>query len=106
MRKAVLLAGAAIACTFVSAPAIGQSSSEPQTGQIDNSGDIVVTAQKRDQKLLDVPVAVTAVSTDDLVAQNRTSIADFYDRVPGLQYSGQRTSQLSLRGVTSGVGSR
>ena len=102
MRKAVLLAGAAIACIFVSAPAIGQTSNEPQTAQTDDSGDIVVTAQKRDQRLLDVPVAVTAVSTDDLVAQNRTSIADFYDRVPGLQYNGQRTSQLSLRGVTSG----
>lgn len=64
--------------------------------------DIVVTAQKRDQRLLDVPVPVTAVSSDTLVSQNIVSIRDYYSRVPGLQIAGDRSSQISLRGITTG----
>lgn len=65
-------------------------------------GDIVVTAQKREQRLLDVPVAITAISSEALTTQSLNRLQDFFDRVPGLQYSGQRVSNLSLRGVTSG----
>lgn len=67
-----------------------------------NADDIIVTAQKRDQRLLDVPIAITAVSSDTLTTQSLNRLQDFFDRVPGLQYSGQRVSALSLRGVTSG----
>lgn len=66
--------------------------------------DIIVTAQKRDERLLDVPVSVTAISTDALIAQNLVQVRDFYATVPGLSYtggSGQTT--LALRGVTTSL---
>ncbi|MCG2842078.1 TonB-dependent receptor [Sandaracinobacter sp. RS1-74] len=67
-----------------------------------DEGDIVVTAQKREQRLLDVPVSITAVTSEALTTQAMNRMSDFYDRVPGLQYAGQRVSFLSLRGITSG----
>ena len=64
--------------------------------------EIVVTAQKREQRLIDVPVAVSAIDATALTKQNLVSISDFYNRVPGLQYAGRRLTALSIRGITSG----
>ncbi|MES2059149.1 MAG: TonB-dependent receptor [Pseudomonadota bacterium] len=83
--------------TQMTAPDMAQPSPD-----VNSADDIIVTAQKRDQRLLDVPVAITAISAETLTTQGMNRIQDFYDRVPGLQYSGQRVSALSLRGVTSG----
>lgn len=69
-----------------------------------HSNEIVVTAQKRTERLLDVPVAVSAVSSESLVDQNLVSIRDFYTRIPGIQLSGSTTQDISLRGVNTGGG--
>jgi len=66
------------------------------------SSDIVVTAQKRQERLLDVPVSITAVTSETLVEQNLVRISDYFSRIPGLQYAGNRVTNLSLRGVASG----
>ncbi|SEJ73860.1 Outer membrane receptor proteins, mostly Fe transport [Sphingobium sp. AP50] len=80
----------------------------PQAAGSDTSAntgaEIVVTAQKRAERLLDVPVAISAIGGEALAKQNLNRISDYFDRVPGLQFSGQRISALSLRGVTTGGG--
>lgn len=78
------------------APAFAQQGAE---GALE---EIVVTAQKRVERLIDVPVAVTAVDSQALVEQNLVSFADYYTRVPGLQFTGGGTEQLGLRGITAG----
>lgn len=68
--------------------------------------EIVVTAQKRVERLQDVPVAISAVPTESLAQQNLVQLRDYYSRIPGLAMTGggteQRASSLSLRGVTTG----
>jgi outer membrane receptor protein involved in Fe transport len=67
--------------------------------------EVVVSAQKKQERLLDVPVAVTAVNAETLTSQNLIRMSDFYNRLPGLQYAGGNTgrvSALSLRGITTG----
>lgn len=66
--------------------------------------EIVVTAQKRDERLIDAPVAITAVAGDALKDQNIVQVSDYYSRIPNLQYNGEATYDLSLRGVTTGGG--
>jgi len=102
MTKIALLAGACFLGLAVS-PATAQPVSNG-TGPADaaETGEIVVTAQKREQKLLDVPVAISAISTDTLINQNITSLSSYFSRVPGLQLAGARSSQISLRGITTG----
>lgn len=65
--------------------------------------EIVVTAQKRLERLQDVPVPVTAVSGDALLDQNQLRAQDFFSSVPGLglQFMNGR-SNLTIRGVTTG----
>jgi len=68
--------------------------------------EVIVTAQKRQERLQDVPVPVTAVSGVDLIAANQTRIQDYYATVPGFNISpapGAGGEQmLSLRGISSG----
>ncbi len=76
--------------------------SQPPAQDAIDTSDIVVTAQKREQRLLDVPVPVTAVASDTLVKENLTTIRDYFARIPGLQYSGDRVQNLAIRGITTG----
>ncbi|SEL06375.1 Outer membrane receptor proteins, mostly Fe transport [Sphingomonas palmae] len=69
------------------------------------SGDIVVTARKQSERLLDVPQSVTALSGADLGKLNATQFRDFANTVPGLQFttSGAGQTQVNIRGVTTGT---
>ena len=68
--------------------------------------EVVVTAQKRTERLQDVPVAVTAVSGEALEAVHATSLADYAAYIPSLQvisFLGQPGQvNLALRGITTG----
>lgn len=68
-----------------------------------DTGDIVVTAQRREERLSRVPVAVTAFNTEMLTTRAVTTEQDIGRVVPGLQVkNGQTSNQLSfsLRGQT------
>ena len=80
----------------------GVAAATQEPANVENQAEIVVTAQKREQRLIDVPVAVSAIDADALTKQNLVSISDFYNRVPGLQYAGRRLTALSIRGITAG----
>jgi outer membrane receptor protein involved in Fe transport len=67
--------------------------------------EIVVTAQKQEQKLSETPLSVTAVSSGTLEALAATQFRDFANTVPGLSFttSGVGDTQVNLRGITSGT---
>jgi iron complex outermembrane recepter protein len=67
--------------------------------------EVVVTAQKRTERLIDTPQSVSVVSADDIGKMAATQFRDFANTIPGLNFStaGAGYSQISLRGVTSGV---
>ena len=65
-------------------------------------GDIIVTAQRREQSLLDVPLAVTALGGDSLSERGITNSAQLGDAVPNLQINspyGDTQPNFSLRGI-------
>jgi len=67
---------------------------------------VLVTAQKREERLQDVPVPVTAISGADLMETNQLRIEDYYSTVPGLNVTpaASLSSQyLTIRGITTGV---
>lgn len=63
--------------------------------------EVVVTAQKRTERLQDVPIPVTAVSADSLVDSNLLRLEDYYTSIPGLSIFGSQF--LSIRGVSTGA---
>lgn len=66
--------------------------------------EIVVTAQKREESLLSVPVPVTSISANALVDDNLLRMQDYYARVPGLGLTIGNTGQpsLAIRGLSTG----
>jgi iron complex outermembrane recepter protein len=93
-RKSALLAAASL--TSLATPAIAQDANEG------DSSDIIVTAQRRAEKLEDVPMAVTAANQETLANAGITDIHDLDQLAPGVQisFTGAYT-QPSIRGVTT-----
>ena len=106
-RKFALLAGASF--LIISTSAFAQDAAPEAVAAKEDTGgleEIVVTAQKREENLQDVPVSVTALSAESL-ANNR--IADFTDltRAASSLTVTQATSSpkaIARRGVTSAQG--
>ena len=91
-----------------STPALAQDAAPPPSpapqqnrAYIDN-GDIIVTARKRQESILKVPVVVTAISNDSLENVQVTQVTDLPRLVPGLVIAGNLLSigpQVTIRGV-------
>lgn len=66
--------------------------------------DIIVTAQKREQLLIDVPQSISVVSGATLEKQQATNFQDYLKLVPGLQLdqSTPGAGRLILRGLNTG----
>ena len=66
--------------------------------------EIVVTAQKREERLIETPQSVSVLSADMLTKLAATQFRDFANTVPGLNFQtgGAGFNQISLRGVTTG----
>lgn len=87
------------------APASAQQNATPQdTAEAADTGDIVVTAQFRQQRLQDTPLAITAVDAATLEAKNQTNLSHVADRAPNVSLRPQGGSfgpsiSASIRGV-------
>ncbi len=69
-------------------------------------GEIVVTAQKRSERLQDVPIAVTAIGNKELVEAHVTGNEDLAKLVPSLAIHElvPGESQIIMRGINTGYG--
>lgn len=87
-------------------PAAAQAQVVADTDDI-TGADIVVTANKREQRLRDVPMAISAVTGDELNQRRLIDLQDLVSRVPGLSFQrgGNGPSQrVILRGLSTGGG--
>ncbi|MFN6936159.1 MAG: TonB-dependent receptor, partial [Tsuneonella sp.] len=62
----------------------GQAADSTATSNEIGSGEIVVTARQREERLQDVPVAVTAITGDTIKDQNLLLVKDVAAYTPGL----------------------
>ncbi|ARS26308.1 TonB-dependent receptor [Sphingomonas sp. KC8] len=70
-----------------------------------NDGDIVVTARKREEKLQDVPIAVTAVSQANLDSRGFDAVTDVQQIAPNLNFTpGQGGNSGGIAAFVRGVG--
>jgi len=92
----VLLNGAAL--TALAGSAFAQSTG--QGAQVSQVEEIIVTANKREERLQDVPITVSVVSGDQVSKQNIVEVTDLTRSVPSLNSAGP-FGALSIRGVGS-----
>jgi len=80
-----------------------------QTEQIKEQGkleEVLVTAQRREEAVRDVPIAISVLSQQAIESMGAESFVDFARAVPGLQFrdAGPGRVKLSIRGISSGTG--
>lgn len=84
-RQLALLSGAAL-MALVPGAAFAQATAAAPTdaSAVADDGDIVVTARNREEKLQDVPLSITAFSSDTLTNANVRNLRDVAYLTPGL----------------------
>lgn len=96
--KTLLTIGCALAAL---APNFAQAQATPQGADEEVSGDIIVTARKREESLKDVPVAATAITGDTIEKRGFVAVRDVATITPSLNINsdGAGRAFVSIRGV-------
>lgn len=99
--KAALLASIATSGLITAAPVSAQDEAVAEESASD---EIIVTARRREESLIDVPISVSAISGDTLAAQGAVDITALQDKTPNLTLQIARGSNSTLIGFIRGVG--
>jgi iron complex outermembrane receptor protein len=98
------LAIGASAIALAGSPALAQDEGSADAGDQARSNEIVVTAQFREQRLQDTPIAITAVNAEMLEARSQTNISEITAQAPSVTLKPQGAAfgpslGASIRGV-------
>ncbi|AMN47695.1 hypothetical protein ACG33_11405 [Steroidobacter denitrificans] len=93
------LVGASVTLTLCTASALAQNASAQQ----ELIGEIIVTAQKREQSLQDVTVAVSVLDQETLARSRIQTVENFQGLTPNFTYSEHNSAdpQIRIRGIGS-----
>ena len=100
--RASLFAGAMFSLSAV--PAFAQDSAATSAEPANDDGAIVVTARRREENLIDVPIAITAISGDQLANQGAADITALAETVPNVTLESSRATNSTLSAFIRGVG--
>ncbi|MDB5723992.1 MAG: Outer rane receptor protein, partial [Novosphingobium sp.] len=98
-KRGLLLGAAALALPATMMPAFAQDSAP---AEVSNSNEILVTAQRRTERLEDVPMAVQVVSPETLASAGINSVRDLANVTSGFQIGNSGSyPQPAIRGITT-----
>jgi outer membrane receptor protein involved in Fe transport len=104
LRSRFLLLSAS--STLALAGIADRASAQPQPEEAvqGRGADIIVTASKRNERLIDVPASITALGGKQLRDSGALRLEDYQAKVPGLSTTqiAPGYTQLTVRGITTG----
>ena len=73
-------------------------------GQVEDSTEIIITAQKREENLQDVPISVQAIGTRRLDQLNISNFEDYTKQLPSVSFqtAAPGFTTVYMRGVATG----
>jgi outer membrane receptor protein involved in Fe transport len=91
----------------VATPALAQSTIEDAAASEDRGGDIIVTAQKIEQRATDVPITISALTGERMAEIGVSDLDELSNYIPGLNIQEQSANNpgIVIRGITSDSGS-
>jgi iron complex outermembrane receptor protein len=103
-KRRLLAAAACVATASVLAPQAALAQDEPASAEepvaAEEGGEIVVTAQKREQALSDVSLSVSAVGSEQLATTNTATIEALQNLVPSVSFGNDfNFAKLFIRGI-------
>jgi len=104
-RRALLLAGCAGFASFA-APLAAQDDVSENVSNADRAeeGVIIVTARRREERLIDVPLSVTSLSGESLIKQGVQDLVQIGQQVPNITLEVSRGTNTTLTAFIRGVG--
>lgn len=106
MRKHLMTQTALMTALLAAPTAYAQDIAVTAADEATNDGEIIVTAQKREERLRDVPLAVSAVSGVSLISQQITTATDLRLISPSLNFTpsaNARGEGFAIRGVGTAI---
>src|SRR6202453_4025529 len=96
------------AASYPTDTAAGASQGSVPEGSVDNKAvleEVIVTANKRSERLADVPMSAVVLSGEKLTESQASTLQDVVNRVPGLQLVSDSPvdNQLIIRGISMGT---
>jgi len=81
-------------------------SNQAYTSDASSLDEIIVTAQKREQSIMDIPFAISAFNEAEIKARGATDIKDLQYSIPGLSITNNLPGQdrVQIRGASAGAG--
>lgn len=111
IRSSHLALAGALAVLASACPAAAQDAAAEQSaasaetaGEETGSGEIIVTARRREERLQDVPIAVTAITGEALEAVGAIDITDVQAQAPNVTLENSRGTNSTLTAFIRGVG--
>lgn len=108
-RPVISTLTSSVACACYLIHSFPAAAADADTGRKNRElEEVVVTAQKYEQRLQEVPVPVTVVASDVLVSNSQLRVQDYYSKLPGVSFStaavpGDGNSPtIAFRGITTG----
>lgn len=101
MKRSQLLAGLSVMSFALALPAYAQDAAPADEAE---GNEIIVTANKRNSTIQDIPFSINAQTEQDIQRANASTVEDLSRNVAGLtiQNLGPGQSQVSVRGVSAG----
>ena len=109
LDRKILVSASAIAIALHSAPSMAaaqDAATTPPAAAVPDAqnGDIIVTAQRRSERLQDVPIAITALSASDLDRLHVTNASRLEFATPGFTWGSQGSDSFpAIRGVRTSL---
>ena len=110
IRRRAMLASSVCAAAFFATPAHAQeadvATSQPTDAEAADTdyGEIVVTARRREERLVDVPISVTSISGDQLERTGAVDITDVATVTPNVTLEASRATNSTLSAFIRGIG--
>lgn len=106
INKAMLLAVCSTMALSTPALAEGTAASDVGTSGAEDDSEIVVTARKREERAIDVPIAISAMSGQGLEDRGARNLSDVLQEAPGVGVydMGSGFSKITIRGVSTSLG--
>lgn len=104
MKLRYWLSATSILCGLATAPVVFAQDAAPAAAQpSDEITEVVVTAQKRTEKLKDITVSASVVDDQALTKANATDISDLNNLVPSVELKGSFNGRvpMAMRGVST-----
>jgi iron complex outermembrane recepter protein len=95
-RSKKIWIASSVAALGIAAPAVAQDTAPNEEA---SSSDIIVTAQRREESLRDVPISITALSGDTLASAGIQDTERLSNLTPGLLVQRSVVGKISIRGV-------